>query len=223
TDNQDLTLNTNTLSLSNDASTVDLAKYLDNTDAQTISLAGTNLSIANGNTIDISSLQDGTGTDNQNLTSAALSGNDLIIAIENGTSVSVDLSPILSDIKNDLLDSQTEVSELKTQMATILSRLEKLEECGCSNTSTMTEAILYQNIPNPFSNKSSIGYFLPENSGNASIIFNNSTGQIISTIEIKEKGEGDININTDGLASGIYYYTLYVNSERISTRKMIIN
>ena len=146
TDNQNLTLTDNTLSLTNDASTVSLSKYLDNTDnqdlksvlnygtdadgkkitnlanptlaqdaatkkyvddniasaslsggntdnqtlsvagsiltitggnsvllptggtdSQTLSLAGTNLSITGGNTLSLASLQDGTGTDNQNL------------------------------------------------------------------------------------------------------------------------------------------------------------
>ncbi|WP_299681377.1 hypothetical protein [uncultured Tenacibaculum sp.] len=84
-----MTLTDNTLALSNDATSVDLAKYLDNTDAQTIALSGTNLSIVNGNTIDLSSLQDGTGTDNQTLT---LSGATLSIA--NGNSV--DLSSLQS-------------------------------------------------------------------------------------------------------------------------------
>jgi hypothetical protein len=40
TDNQDLTLTGNTLSLSNDATTVSLATYLDNTDAQTLTYDG---------------------------------------------------------------------------------------------------------------------------------------------------------------------------------------
>ena len=159
TDNQDLDLSNNTLSLTNDGTSVDLSGYLDNTDTQTISLSGTNLTIANGNTIDVSSLQDGTGTDSQNLTSAALSGNDLIISIENGDSVSVDLSPILSGLKNDLFDAQTEISELKTQMTSILSRLEKLEACSCNN-NPKTAAILYQNIPNPFNNNASIKHNL---------------------------------------------------------------
>ncbi|MBT8449221.1 MAG: hypothetical protein KJO69_06000, partial [Gammaproteobacteria bacterium] len=50
---QDLSLAVNTLSLSGDATPVDLSGYLDNTDAQTVSTDGTagNISISGGNTI----------------------------------------------------------------------------------------------------------------------------------------------------------------------------
>ncbi len=65
TDNQDLSLNGNTLSLTNDGTTVDLSGYLDNTDNQNISgsgLTGTVLTIGiqNGTseTVDLSSLTD---------------------------------------------------------------------------------------------------------------------------------------------------------------------
>jgi len=48
---QDLTLNGNTLSLTNDNTTVDLTSYMDNTDAQTLNLSGNTLSISNGNSV----------------------------------------------------------------------------------------------------------------------------------------------------------------------------
>jgi uncharacterized protein (TIGR02145 family) len=67
TDAQDLSLTTNTLSLTNDATSVDLSGYLDNTDAQTLDLSGTTLSISNGNNVDLAAVQDGTGTDDQTL------------------------------------------------------------------------------------------------------------------------------------------------------------
>jgi hypothetical protein len=52
---QDLALTGDDLSITN-GNSVNLYAYLDNTDHQTISLAGNNLSISNGNTIDISSI-----------------------------------------------------------------------------------------------------------------------------------------------------------------------
>ncbi len=46
-DNQDLSLSNNTLSLTNDASTVDLSGYLDNTDNQDLMLSGSTLGLSN--------------------------------------------------------------------------------------------------------------------------------------------------------------------------------
>lgn len=51
TDNQDLTLTGNSLSLTNDPTPIDLSPYLDNTDAQTLSINANILSISNGNTV----------------------------------------------------------------------------------------------------------------------------------------------------------------------------
>ncbi len=50
TDAQDLSLNGNTLNLTNDGTPVDLSGYLDNTDAQDLSLSGNNLNLTNDGT-----------------------------------------------------------------------------------------------------------------------------------------------------------------------------
>ncbi len=98
TDDQNLTLAANTLSIE-DGNSVDLSPYLDNTDDQNITgsgLAGNILTIGieNGTneTVDLSAL---VGTDDQNLTGASLSvANVLQIDIENGASTTVDLSSL---------------------------------------------------------------------------------------------------------------------------------
>ncbi len=100
TDDQQLALATNTLTLE-DGGTVDLSGYLDNTDDQNIEslgLAGNILTVGieNGTaqTVDLSSL-DNAGTDDQNLTGAALSASNILqIDIENGSSTTVDLSAL---------------------------------------------------------------------------------------------------------------------------------
>jgi len=51
TDNQDLTLTGNILSLTNDPTPINLSPYIDNTDAQTLSINANTLSISNGNTV----------------------------------------------------------------------------------------------------------------------------------------------------------------------------
>ncbi len=85
------------ISLQNDGAppvTVSLASLLDNTDDQDLSLTGDTLSLTNdATTVDLSSYLD--NTDNQDLTGATLTGTSLQIDIQNGTSASVDLSPML--------------------------------------------------------------------------------------------------------------------------------
>ena len=55
---QDLSLSGNTLSLTGDGSTVNLSGYLDNTDDQTLSFSDPNLSISDGNSVNLSALID---------------------------------------------------------------------------------------------------------------------------------------------------------------------
>ncbi|WP_271767115.1 T9SS type A sorting domain-containing protein, partial [Aquimarina algiphila] len=225
TDAQDLILSGNTLSLTNDGTTVDLSGYLDNTDAQTLSLANGNLSISGGNTINLSALQDGVGTDNQNLTSATVTNNQLTIGIENGNVVRVDLSPVIASLESDLTDAQSEIESLQNQMTELLSRLAALESCACDTSASINKEnrpILYQNIPNPFNGTSSIKYYLPSGITNASIVFSNTVGQVISKVALKETGDRTLNINRDGLAMGTYFYTMYVGSTKIDTKKMVI-
>ena len=68
---------------------------------QDISLSGTDLSITNGSTVDLSVLQDGTGTDDQNISGSGLAGTTLTIGIENGTNETVNLSSLVDDADAD--------------------------------------------------------------------------------------------------------------------------
>ncbi len=74
---QDLYIQNDSLVITNNpsATVIDLSVYMDNTDAQTVSLSGTDLSISGGNTVDLVSFMD--NTDAQTLT---LSSDSLIIS-----------------------------------------------------------------------------------------------------------------------------------------------
>jgi hypothetical protein len=54
------------------------------------------------------------------------------------------------------------------------------------------------------------------------MVFVNTAGQIISTVDIPQKGDHELNINTRTLSSGMYYYTLYVGGKKVDTKKMIV-
>lgn len=185
------------------------------TDDQTLSLAGNTLSIADGNSVDLSALV--VGSDDQNLTAATLTGTMLQIDIENGTSVSVDLAPLLTDLQN--------------QITLIDDRLTILEGCACDSTAGISpigngyveSPILYQNIPNPFNNTSSIKYYIPNWVNSANLVISDSFGKLVSNIALNERGAyGTQYVNADGLAPGTYFYTLYVDQTLFDTKKMVV-
>ena len=182
---------------------------------QDISLTGTDLSLTSGSTIDLSSID--TDTDEQDLTSATLSGTNLQIEIENGSSVTVDLAPLLQGLQNQINDLQ--------------SRVDIIEDCACDGTLGFTDVeiefekpILYQNIPNPFNNTSSIKYYIPSWATSANLVVSDGMGKIVSNIPIEEVGDyGSSYVNAEDLNTGVYYYSLYVDQTLADTKKMTIH
>jgi hypothetical protein len=81
---------------------------------------------------------------------------------------------------------------------------------------------LYQNVPNPASKETVIGYELSSYSKVSLRVFD-ITGKEITIINEGEKAPGKhlIRLNTSNFRSGIYYYTLNDGQTSI-TKKMII-
>ncbi len=68
---------------------------------QALSFVNDTLYLSNGGEVYLGSLQDGTGTDDQDLTGATLTGTSLQIDIENGVSAVVDLSSLQDGVGTD--------------------------------------------------------------------------------------------------------------------------
>lgn len=82
-------------------------------------------------------------------------------------------------------------------------------------------AVLLQNIPNPFSSATSIGFEIPKEAGSASINIYDANGKPIKKYEIKA-GEKSIDIQGKELPSGLYLYALIVDGKVIDIKKMIL-
>ena len=91
-----------------------------------------------------------------------------------------------------------------------------------ANGSQSTNAILYQNIPNPFTQTTVVKCFIPQSSQNASLLVFDLNGSLKKTIAITGKGEVNTTINGRELVSGMYYYTLLIDGQEIDTKKMIL-
>ncbi len=81
---------------------------------------------------------------------------------------------------------------------------------------------LLQNAPNPFSQETSIQYYLPKMAKDAYILFTDHNGRTLKMVRIQETGAGNIVLKANELASGTYNYTLVIDGEKITTKQMIL-
>ena len=81
---------------------------------------------------------------------------------------------------------------------------------------------LKQNFPNPFSSTTTIPYKILK-PGYVQLKVYNLLGEEIRTLVARSQETGAYTIDADmsGLPSGMYFYTLQINNERVETRKMI--
>ena len=169
-------------------------------------------------------------TDDQQLGNFILSAGSLLsIAIERGNEVSVNLAPLLADLEAENAQQQVQIDQQQALIEDLIIRMEIREECACDptlgigdNTLQPDKAYLLQNIPNPFNNITSVGYFVPYTNAKAHIVISTMAGQIVHNMELSNLGVGAVSIDNSRMASGVYLYTLYVDGKRIDTKRMIV-
>jgi hypothetical protein len=110
---------------------------------------------------------------------------------------------------------------LRGEVAELRQMMQELKNSRTSTTSA-SSAYLEQNSPNPVRSTTSIRYHIPETSTSAILNITNAKGQIVKTITLSNRGAGQINLNTQGLASGAYNYTLYVDGKQADSKRLVI-
>lgn len=83
--------------------------------------------------------------------------------------------------------------------------------------------ILFQNTPNPFSEKTTIRYSIQESGfSTGTLIIFDMNGTLLKQIPIYSAGAGEIIINGHELKAGMYIYSLIVNQKEVDSKKMIL-
>lgn len=94
---------------------------------------------------------------------------------------------------------------------------------GIANENLPAEFELSQNYPNPFNSSTKINFKLPA-AKPVQLVVSDMIGNEISVL-VNDKipgGEHVVQFNASYLASGVYFYTLYIDGLRFSTKKMIL-
>lgn len=88
---------------------------------------------------------------------------------------------------------------------------------------TNNNVILYQNIPNPFGEETTINFYLPETVKTAKMIFYDNMGKVIKEVMISQKGSDSLIVRSSELSTGVYSYSLVVDDKVAGTKMMVKN
>ena len=116
----------------------------------------------------------------------------------------------------------------RNELLALLLKLQVQDETNeqeFENTDSSKPAELLQNIPNPFSNKTTIQFKISDVDVNFSelSVFDYS-GKVIMQFPVQAMKNtiGKVELNLEDIPNGIYYYSLFINGKRVDTKKMSV-
>ncbi len=136
---------------------------------------------------------------------------------------------IIAQQQAQLTSQQSEIDQLNT----MVSKLDQaLSQC-CTNYQSTTSVTsqpgatsdlpsLNQNVPNPFSQNTTISCYVPATAQNASIVIYDLNGQVLKSFTVPATGFNQVVVAGGTLTAGDYLYTLYVNEQKVDTKKMTL-
>lgn len=123
---------------------------------------------------------------------------------------------------------QAEIEALNERIESLEQRFQRLEStlnkpnAVISSTSQLTEAKLFDNQPNPFSESTTLRYFIPESVQQAALRITNASGEHLKVIAIAERGQGQTTLEAHALSAGSYFYTLILDGKVSETKQMVL-
>ncbi len=118
----------------------------------------------------------------------------------------------LNDANMQKIDSlQQQIDELRS---ILLSKSQ-------NNTSALAGASLDQNVPNPYSNATMIGYMLPQGVSSAQVQITDVTGKVLQIISVSGYGKNTLTLDMSRFSSGTYNYSLIADGRLIGTKTMV--
>jgi subtilisin-like proprotein convertase family protein len=94
---------------------------------------------------------------------------------------------------------------------------------GTSNSQQPVQYELKQNYPNPFNSSTKINFNIAKQTDVKIILYDILGREVKSLVNSRlERGRYDIYFNANNLASGVYFYSMYLNGKFFHSRKMVL-
>jgi hypothetical protein len=141
---------------------------------------------------------------------------------------SIRYTSLLPVLVEAMKEQQTEIEELRAQLASIEENCcgnnLKSASIGSGANSLFDEikAQLDQNIPNPFNKTTKINCVIPPESNNVNLYIYNMQGTQLQQHKINGTGEQCVTFSAGSLKAGMYLYTLIADGKEVDTKKMFL-
>ena len=137
----------------------------------------------------------------------------------------VELVPILIQSIQEL---KAELDEVKGSGSGTVMKVRQHDTFDGEQTSNLGSQVasngnvLFQNTPNPFTERTEIRFTLSDDARNAYIYIFDMTGKTLKQIPVDALMRS-VTVGGNELSSGIYLYSLVVNGQEIDTKRMILS
>ncbi|MCF8359895.1 MAG: tail fiber domain-containing protein [Prolixibacteraceae bacterium] len=129
----------------------------------------------------------------------------------------IDYSKVVPVLVEAIKELSAKVDELQNK-----SRLKSASLNTVNISEETKEALLEQNVPNPFSNATRIDMYLPKTISTAKLYLYTMQGEQIKSMEVTGRGNTSTTIEGYSLKAGMYLYTLIADGKEVDTKKMIL-
>jgi hypothetical protein len=135
-----------------------------------------------------------------------------------------ELAEALKDQQSENEKQQIQIEEQREQIKQLvkLMGIKSIDKKAFEENGIESIPMLLQNTPNPFSQATEIGYFIPETVNRANIYIYDINGVQQKNISIAERGNGVTVLQATALQAGIYFYTLICDGKPVDTKQMIL-
>ena len=146
---------------------------------------------------------------------------------KNSTYKALNYMGLITLLTKSIQELNTKVDELETKLASNNSRANTLvlKEAAISNSEKLLlenkSFSLSQNIPNPFTESTTINYTIPQNVSKALLAIFDLNGKMLLQYNLQQ-GNNQVKINGNQLTAGMYIYSLIADGAEVVSNRMIL-
>ena len=149
-----------------------------------------------------------------------------LVHTDNNGYMSVDYIGLIPSLVQSINELRAELDEVKAEKQELEEALPALnapqQSAQDEINASLTQAVLYQNAPNPWSSETVIRYRLPQGVARADIYIYDMQGAQLKSIPAQGRGESQVTLTAHDLKAGMYLYALVADGALVDSKQMIL-